>query len=220
MSLLVHRLGLCAYAPVLELQDSLVERKLAGEAVDHLLLLEHEPTYTLGRGADVADLRGADERLGVPVFRISRGGGVTFHGPGQLVAYPILALERARRDVRSYIASLEDVLIRVCEAFGVAAERQSGQTGVWVDNRKIASIGVGLRRWTTFHGVALNVDTELGYFDAVVPCRMPDVRMTSLAAELSRPLAMKEVEVVFEQEFCRRFDVAMGQTDPRQPVVG
>ncbi len=220
MSLVVHRLGRCQYAQVLALQETLVERKLAGEAVDHLLLLEHEPVYTLGRGADAADLRGADARLGVPVFRISRGGGVTFHGPGQLVAYPILTLEKARRDVRGYIASLEDVLIDVCKAFGVAATRQGGQTGVWVHKRKLASIGVGLRRWTTFHGVALNVDTDLSYFEAVVPCRMPDVCMTSLVAELDRPVEVREVQGVFEQEFCRRFDTSRIQEDARQPALG
>lgn len=205
MSLIVHHLGTCEYAAALLLQEDLVARKIAGEDDDHLLLLEHAPVYTLGRGADAADLMGADELLGVPVFRIGRGGGVTFHGPGQLVGYPILTLAKAGRDVQGYIRTLEDVLIGVCEELGVPGCRQLGQTGVWVEQRKIASIGVGIRHWTTFHGVALNVSTDLSFFSAVVPCRMPDVRMTSIERELGRAPTMRDVEAVFESRFRRTF---------------
>jgi len=209
MPLIVHRLGRCDYAQALALQEDLLADKLAGAADDHLLLLEHPPVYTLGRGADAADLMGADQALGVPVFRVSRGGGVTFHGPGQLVAYPILTLAKARRDVRRYIEALEEVLIAVCSAFDVAAHRQQGQTGVWVRDRKVASIGVGIRHWTTWHGIALNVSTDLGYFAAVVACRLPDVRMTSLQELIGRAPSMADVETAFEHHFRRVFASAV-----------
>jgi len=201
MALAVQNLGLCPYDRALVLQEALVGRKLAGEATDYLLLLEHPPVYTLGRGADAGDLQEADRLLGVPVFRVSRGGGVTFHGPGQLVAYPIIALGRGGRDVHRYVRRLEDVLIGTCADFGVAAERQVGRTGVWVGDAKIASIGVGVRRWTTFHGVALNVSTELRYFGAIVPCRMPEVRMTSLSEQLGVVFSVTPVAAAFEQRF-------------------
>lgn len=176
-------------------------RKLAGDAADYLLVLEHEPVYTLGRGADDQDLRGADQRLSVPAFRVGRGGGVTFHGPGQLVAYPIVALSRGGRDVHRYVRTLEEVLIAVCGDFGVAAERRAGATGVWVGDAKIASIGVGVRRWITFHGVAMNVSTDLHFFAQIVPCRMPDVRMTSLEVELGTPPPMADVQTMFVRRF-------------------
>jgi lipoate-protein ligase B len=200
MELLVRDLGTCPYGAVLALQEDLVARKIAGDPHDYLLVLEHEPVYTLGRGADAADLLGADAALGIPAFRIGRGGGVTFHGPGQLVAYPILTLGH-RRDVHRYVHALEEVLIRTCAEFGITTQRRDGLTGVWVGEAKIASIGVGVRRWTTFHGVALNVSTDLRFFSHVVPCRMPDVRMTSMALELRTAPALGEVRNTFTTTF-------------------
>src|ERR1043166_2421892 len=152
MGLTVRDLGRCTYAAALDLQEQLVAGKIAGDSADYLLLLELEPVYTLGRGAAPRDLRAADQLLGVPVFRVSRGGGVTFHGPGQLVVYPILTLRSGGRDVHRYVRRLEEVLIGVCADFNLVAERRAGLTGVWVKGAKIASIGVGVRRWTTFHG--------------------------------------------------------------------
>jgi lipoyl(octanoyl) transferase len=200
MDLIVRDIGTCPYADALALQEELVARKIAGDADDYLLLLEHEPVYTLGRGADTADLRGADTALGIPAFRIGRGGGVTFHGPGQLVAYPIIRLAYGR-DVHRYVRSLEEVLIRTCAAFQIAAQRHDGLTGVWVGAAKIASIGVGVRRWTTLHGVALNVSTDLRFFSQVVACRMPDVLMTSMGLELGTAPAMADVRRTFEAAF-------------------
>jgi len=200
MDLIVRNLGTCPYADTLVLQEELVARKIAGDPYDYLLLLEHEPVYTLGRGADAADLREADTVLGIPAFRIGRGGGVTFHGPGQLVAYPIIRLAH-RRDVHRYVRSLEQVLVRTCAAFQIAAQHRDGLTGVWVGAAKIASIGVGVRRWTTLHGVALNVSTDLRFFSQVVPCRMPDVHMTSMGQELGTAPAMAEVRRMFEAVF-------------------
>jgi lipoyl(octanoyl) transferase len=211
MELVVRNLGVCPYEAALAVQEELVARKVAGEAQDYLLLLEHLPVFTLGRGADAEDLRGADQILGVPVFRISRGGGVTFHGPGQLVAYPIIMLRHGGRDVHRYVRTLEGVLIGVCADFGIAAARQDGVTGVWVGGAKIASIGVGVRRWTTFHGIALNVSTDLRFFAHIVPCRMPDVRLTSMAVELGTAPSMTAVAARIES----RFRAAFGYTQPR-----
>lgn len=211
MELAVRNLGVCPYEAALAVQEELVARKAAGEAQDYLLLLEHPPVFTLGRGADTEDLRGADQILGVPVFRVSRGGGVTFHGPGQLVAYPIITLRHGGRDVHRYVRTLEDILAGVCADFGVPAERQPGLTGVWVGGAKIASIGVGVRRWTTFHGIALNVSTDLRFFGHIVPCRMPDVRMTSMAVELGAAPSMTAVATRFED----RFRAAFGYAAPR-----
>ena len=208
MQLVVREMGTCAYATALALQEEILARKIAGDANDYLLLLEHEPVYTLGRGADGADLVGADHGLGIPSFRVSRGGGATFHGPGQLVAYPLLTLGRGGRDVHRYVRALEEVLIRVCRGFGAAAGRREGLTGVWVGTAKIASIGVGVRRWTTFHGIALNVSTDLSFFARIVPCRMPDVRMTSMALELGFAPPMGEVRNAFVHEFCSVFGYA------------
>ncbi len=205
MSLIVRDLGRCPYATALALQEKLVAAKLAGDDHDYLLLVEHEPVYTLGRGAEAGDLLGADGVLGIPAFRVSRGGGVTFHGPGQLVAYPLVTLAHAGRDVHRYVRSLEEVLIRACGQFGVAAGRREGLTGAWVGPAKIASIGIGVRRWTTFHGVALNVSTDLSFFSRIVPCRMPDVRMTSLALELGTAPSLASVRAVLEREFCSVF---------------
>jgi len=210
MALVVRALGVCRYADALALQEDLVARKEGGDPDDYLLLLEHEPIYTLGRGADTRDLRGADELLGVPVARVSRGGGVTFHGPGQLVAYPILALQRGQRDVRRYVQMLETVLIRVCADFAIAAQRREGCVGVWVRDAKIASIGVGVRRWITFHGIALNVTTDLRYFAHIVPCRMPDARMTTMALELPAPPSLGAVTTAFSQRFQEALDLLVG----------
>jgi lipoyl(octanoyl) transferase len=208
MGLTVRDLGRCTYAAALELQEQLVAGKIAGDPGDYLLLLEHEPVYTLGRGADTADLLAADQRLAVPVFRVSRGGGATFHGPGQLVAYPIVTLRSGGRDVHRYVRKLEEVLIGVCADFGLAGERREGLTGVWVEDAKIASIGVGVRRWTTFHGVALNVSTDLRFFEHIIPCRMPEVRMTSMAVELGSAPAMAAVR----DAVVRRFGTVFGDS--------
>jgi lipoate-protein ligase B len=173
--------GRVEYDPACAWQEALVARCLAGGA-EALLLLEHPPVYTLGRGADPVHLRLAAE-TGAPVVRTHRGGQVTYHGPGQLVGYPILDLRRRRPDVRWYLRTLEGILIAALADLGIAAERREGFTGVWVGPRKIASIGVALRRWVSWHGFALNVGPDLSGFDAITPCGIADVQMTSLARE-------------------------------------
>jgi lipoyl(octanoyl) transferase len=193
----VRQLGCVPYAEALALQEALVAARADGAVDDELLLLEHPAVYTLGRGADAADLQGAPQRLGVPVYRVSRGGGATFHGPGQLVAYPIVRLRAAGRDVHGYVRTLEAALIATCGHFGVSAAAPPGQTGVWAGARKIASIGIGVRRGVAYHGIALNVTTDLAYFAHIVPCRTSGLAVTSLAAVLGKAPSLAAVGDVF-----------------------
>ncbi len=179
----VARPGRVEYEAATAWQETLVDRRLHGGGPDVLLLLEHLPVYTLGRGADP---RFVGEGAGgaIPVVRTGRGGQVTYHGPGQLVGYPILDLGDHRRDVRWYVRSLEQVLIDALERLGVVADRVEGLPGVWVDGRrKIASIGVAIRRWVTWHGFAVNVSADLGGFASITPCGIVGVEMTSVARE-------------------------------------
>lgn len=188
--LLVADLGPRPYGEVLELQRTLCRRRMAGEQPEDLLLLvEHEPVVTLGRGTRPSSLRLAPENLsaqGVTLVEVERGGDATFHGPGQLVGYPVLDLREHRADLHWYLRQLEGVLIAALAELGVPAERNPGLTGVWTRGRKIASIGIHVKQWVTFHGFALNVTTDLRGFDAIVPCGIDGVVMTSVAAELGR----------------------------------
>jgi lipoyl(octanoyl) transferase len=188
--LLVHDLGRRPYGEVLELQRSLCRRRIQGDlAEDVLLLVEHEPVVTLGRGTrpDSVPLGPLElSRRGVEVFEVERGGDVTFHGPGQLVGYPIIDLRQHREDLHWYLRRLEAGLIGALDALGIAAGTNPGLTGVWTGGRKLASIGIHVKQWVTFHGFALNVTTNLDYFDLIVPCGIRDVIMTSVAQELGR----------------------------------
>jgi lipoate-protein ligase B len=184
-------LGRRAYGGVLALQRELCRRRVTGEATeDVLLLVEHEPVITLGRGTRAASLpipSAELERRGVEVAEVERGGDVTYHGPGQLVGYPILDLAGHRKDLHWYLRSLEDALVLGLGRQGIEAERRPGLTGVWTAGRKIASIGIHVKQWVTFHGFALNVFTDLSAFDLIVPCGLEGVVMTSVAEELVRP---------------------------------
>ncbi|TMA57689.1 MAG: lipoyl(octanoyl) transferase LipB [Deltaproteobacteria bacterium] len=173
--------GCVDYDRAVAWQERLVARRLAG-GPDALLLLEHPPVYTLGRSADARHLgrAGAGD---VPVRRVARGGQATYHGPGQLVGYPVVALAAQGRDVHRYLRALEEVLIATIGAFGIAAERRPGFTGVWVRGCKIASIGIAVRRWVAWHGFALNVGRDLGGFASITPCGIPGVQMTSIVRE-------------------------------------
>ncbi|MGH7916464.1 MAG: lipoyl(octanoyl) transferase LipB [Candidatus Binataceae bacterium] len=199
----VARLGMVDYQAALKLQEALVEARLHDRIGDALLVLEHTHVFTLGRGADERFL--LTRRSDVPVFRVSRGGQVTYHGPGQLVGYPILKLEDGARDVMLYLRALEQVVISALARFDICAGRRDGLTGVWVGMRKLASIGVGLRRWVTRHGFALNVCPDLSYFDAMIPCGIDGCRMTSIAA-LGHEVAMAAVAERIEDEFVRQFN--------------
>ncbi len=177
MRLICSDLSQVDYPTALGWQDGLVAQRCDGEGDDVLLLLEHPPVITLGRGARGRNVLDSE---GLPVYRVRRGGDVTFHGPGQLVGYPIIDLKRHGRDVHAYIRKLEQVLISVLASFAVVARRRDGLTGVWVKEAKIASIGIGVRRWITSHGFALNVNPDLAFFRRIVPCGLSGVRMTSM----------------------------------------
>jgi lipoyl(octanoyl) transferase len=181
----VQWLGRVDFQQALALQDRLVAERRAGAIPDQLLLLEHDPVYTMGRTPDQASLRGPSH-LPHPVVHTNRGGQATYHGPGQLIGYPILDLRRHGQDLHRYLRAIEDLLIAVCAHFGVAARRREGLTGTWVKDRKIASIGVGVRRWISMHGFALNVCGDLAPFEEITPCGIAGVAMTSLEKESRR----------------------------------
>lgn len=203
-------LGRRPYDEALAEQERVLAAVQAG-APEQVLLVEHPPVYTLGRGADAADLRDAPARLGVPVYRIGRGGGATFHGPGQLVAYPIVRLRAGGRDVHGYVRALEAALIETCAGYGVVAVAPAGETGVWVDGRKIGSIGIGVRRGVAWHGVALNVRTDLSYFAAITVCRSAATRLVNLAALVGGDLRLAEVGARFACALAARLDRAPEQ---------
>lgn len=205
------------YAPALELQREVARRVIVREISDDVLLLvEHPPVVTLGRGAKAAHLLASPEFLrarGVEVFEVERGGDVTFHGPGQLVGYPILDLKRHRRDLHWYLRHVEEALIRALATMGIAAGRQAGQTGVWTNGRKIASIGVHAREWVTWHGFALNVSTDLSYFAFMVPCGIAGVQMTSVERESAEAISLPTVTKVVVTSFSEVFDLTAHPVD-------
>jgi lipoyl(octanoyl) transferase len=206
----VRRLGVVPYADGLELQRDLVGRRKADQIPDQLLLLEHPPVITLGvktrndRSHVVATVETLEEE-GVEVFESGRGGDVTYHGPGQLVAYPIIDLRPDRCDVHRYVRDLEAVLIRTSAAFGIVARRSEGLTGAWVGEEKLAAIGVRIARWITSHGFALNVSTNLSHFGLIVPCGISDKGVTSLEKLLARQVPMASVEDAVVDAFCAVF---------------
>src|SRR6185437_9898862 len=188
--LLVTSLGTMSYAEALDVQRAAARARIDGTLADDLLLLvEHPAVVTTGRSTKAGHLLLSPDALagrGVELFDVDRGGDVTFHGPGQLVGYPIVNLEQHTPDLHWYLRQLEAALIRALATFGIAAERNPGLTGVWTAGRKIASIGVHARQWVTWHGFALNVTTDLSFFDMLVPCGIADVTMTSIEQELLR----------------------------------
>jgi lipoyl(octanoyl) transferase len=199
-SLSIQWLGRVDYQQGVALQDRLVAERRAGAIPDQLLLLEHDPVYTIGRTPDHTSLRGA-AHLPHPLVQTNRGGQATYHGPGQLVGYPILDLRRHGQDLHRYLRAIEELLIAVCAAFGVAARRREGLTGAWVVDRKIASIGVGVRHWISMHGFALNVCGNLTPFQQITPCGITGVAMTSLEMESGRPLTIEAAAIVVSQLF-------------------
>jgi lipoyl(octanoyl) transferase len=210
----VRRLGRVPYAEALALQRALVEDRRAGRIDDTLILVEHPHVLTLGVRGDggrshILATGEALARRGIEVHETGRGGDITYHGPGQVVGYPILDLKPDRCDVHRYVRDLEDVLIRTAASYGVEAGRVEGLTGVWVGNDKLAAIGVRISRWITSHGFAFNATTDLGYFDLIVPCGIPDRGVTSLARLLGQPPGREvdpdEVGDRIAAEFCRVF---------------
>jgi lipoyl(octanoyl) transferase len=205
----VLRLGRIPYAHGLELQEKLVAERQAGHIPDQLLLLEHDPVFTFGRNAQAQNFLLPVEALrerGFEVFETGRGGDVTYHGPGQVVGYPILDLSPDRRDVHRYVRDLEEVMIRTCVDYGLAASRVAGLTGTWLGDEKIGAIGVRIARWVTSHGFALNVGTDLSAFDLIVPCGIRGRGVTSLERKLGRPVPLDEVMARLAASFAAVFE--------------
>ena len=195
----VRWLGRTEFAHALALQEELAEKKREDASLeDQLLLLEHEPVYTIGRTPDRSSLLGSTH-LPHPVFSINRGGQATYHGPGQLMGYPIIDLRRCGQDLHKYLRWLEELLIDLLAHYDIAAQRRESLTGVWVENRKIASIGVGVRHWITMHGFALNVCGDLSPFDHIVPCGINNVAITSMEKETKKSFTVAEVASTLEK---------------------
>ena len=233
-SIVVCHLGRVPYERAWGLQEQVQERLIAAkraeppETVPHvLLLLEHPPVYTLGKSGDAENLLVSEERLealGATFHRIGRGGDVTFHGPGQLVGYPLFDLDRFFTDLGRYLRTLEEIIIRTCADYGVTGTRVDGRTGVWVGpdeqgpERKICAMGVRCSRWVTMHGFALNVTTDLDYFDHIVPCGIDDRGVTSLAEESDDPVTVDDVRRPVIRHFADLFDAEVTErhgTDAR-----
>ena len=213
----VRRLGVTDYAATLELQGSLVEERAKGEVGDVLILTEHEPVLTVGRGGTVEDL----SALELPVHEVTRGGEATWHGPGQVVAYPILQLGEERRDLHRYLRDLEEVAIGVLAEFQLEGVRREGATGVWLGDKKICSIGVGVRHWVTFHGLAFNVHTDLASFDGFKPCGLEPGVMTRLADHADVPEGNLLVEVLIVKHVCEVFGLELPPVPkPAPPADG
>lgn len=205
-------LGRIPYLVGYQLQEELVEEVAAGSCPGVLLLLEHDPVITLGRSSKSQHLlvdRHRLQELSVELYETNRGGSVTYHGPGQLVGYPILPVQAFGSDLHRYLRLLESVLLNTLERFGVSGGRVAGLTGVWVNGRKIAAIGVGVRRFVTMHGFALNVSTDLAYFDLIVPCGITNYGVTSLERELGRAIPLDDVAVAVAEAFSEIFGLKL-----------
>ena len=219
-------LGRMAYADALELQRAAARSRIDGsQPEDLLLLVEHPPVVTLGRSSKEAHLLASPELLrakGVDLFEVERGGDVTFHGPGQLVGYPIFDLKRHKRDLHWYLRQVEEALIVALDRFVIQGQRKPSYTGVWVENRKIASIGVHARDWVTWHGFALNVSTDLAFFDLIVPCGIQAVTMTSIEREVSpNPVPpAREVANVVSESFADCFGLKLEQVEAESLRAG
>lgn len=208
----VYQLGLVEYGEAYELQRKLHGKRMNEEIPDILLLLEHPPTLTIGRSGSLENVLVSKEKLadeGITLFFIDRGGDVTFHGPGQIVGYPIMDLSSRGKDIQRYVRDIEEVLIRTLKDFSIAATRDESHAGVWVGNEEIAAIGLSIRRWVTMHGFALNVNPDLTHFSYINPCGFPDRRATSMAQLLIHEVAMDEVTDRLLAHFSEVFDVTM-----------
>lgn len=219
-------LGLEPYNQALELQHRLVAARREGRIEDVLILLEHPPVITLGRRGDESNIVASREllaQLGIEVHRVERGGDVTYHGPGQLVGYPILDLGRHRKDVGWYMHSLEEVLIRALSDFGVEADRQEGRIGVWIGEKNIAALGARIEEWITYHGFALNVSPDLSHFDLIIPCGYRGVGVTSMEEALGGRPEMGEVRQMVVARFGEVFGATlreMGEEEIRRVLKG
>ena len=214
--MLFCRLGIVDYAQAHELQRTLQAKRIEGGIDDVVLLLEHPPVLTLGRSAKNEHILASKELLaakGISVHEVGRGGDVTYHGPGQLVAYPIVDLKPDRKDVRRYVWTLEETMIRTCGDLGIEATRIEGLNGTWVDHRKVGAVGVRISRWVTMHGLALNANSNLDDFELIVPCGIEDKAVTSLSNELDRTVTVDDVTTQLATHFASLYDQEPEWTD-------
>ena len=201
--------GLLEYGEALLRQKALVEERIAGSSPDHLLLVEHPPVVTIGRSGSSKDLNISKEALsqqGVALYHVDRGGMATFHGPGQLVAYPIVKLKD--KNLHLTLRTLQHTLVRVLRTYGLNPEFKNGEPGLWLHSAKVASVGIAVRRWVMYHGIALNVSIDPRGFNWIVPCGHPNEKITSMERELGYPVDMSEVKKTFKAAFCRLFGYA------------
>jgi lipoyl(octanoyl) transferase len=190
-------LGFIDYKEAWDIQKEIFSKRVSGEVEDVLLLLEHTNTYTLGKTAHKENLKGSEEYLmdnKISVYDIDRGGDITYHGPGQIVGYPIIDLNNWFKDTHKYLRALEEVIIKTCFEFGLNCERNPKHTGVWIGDRKVAAIGIKVSRWITMHGFAFNVNTDLNLFNGIIPCGIQDKSVTSFKQELNREISIQEVK--------------------------
>ena len=214
--MLFCRLGTVDYAEAHRVQKELQAKRIAGDIGDTVLLLEHPPVFTLGRSAKEQHVLAPAEALaarGFSVHEVGRGGDVTYHGPGQLVAYPIIDLKPDRKDVRKYVWSLEETMIRTCTDFGIEATRVQGLNGAWIGDRKIGAVGVRISRWVTMHGLALNASTDLSHFELIVPCGIQDKAVTSLSMETGRQVGVADVIEPLAAHFAALYDAEVEWRD-------
>jgi lipoate-protein ligase B len=193
---MVVHLGLIEYGEAYKLQRKLHRKRIIGEIPDTMLLLEHPPTFTIGRSGKMSNVLVSRDKLadeGIAFFFIERGGDVTYHGPGQLVGYPIIDLSHRGKDIHRYVHDLEEIIIRTLNDFSMGADRDEGHAGVWVENEEVAAIGLSVRSWVTMHGFALNVNPNLEYFSLINPCGFSDRKATSMSKILGHEVLMEEV---------------------------
>ena len=202
--ILIQDLGFKKYKSILSLQKKLQKQRIAGNTQDTLILVEHEPVYTLGKNANKHHLLQSRDKS-VEVHNIDRGGDVTFHGPGQLVGYPILDLRNYKKSVSWYMRTLEELTIRVLKEFDIKGSRKKGLTGVWVKNKKIAAQGVRISRWVTMHGFSINVCPQLSYYDGIIPCGIFDYDVTSMEECLNKKLSIKKIKNSVSKIFLELF---------------
>ena len=222
MRCLLYWLGLTEYQKACDIQKRVWSQKMNGQIADALILLEHPPTFTIGKSGKLENLLLGKEELaekGISLFFIDRGGDITYHGPGQLVIYPIIDLRNRGKDIHRYIHGLEEVVIRTLADLSIEAQRGEKHVGVWVDNDKIASIGVRVKKWVTMHGLALNVNPILEHFSFINPCGIPDIGVTSIAKLLSRDVPMEVVVNGLVNHFSEVFDTHT-EWDSGNPLRG
>jgi lipoyl(octanoyl) transferase len=205
-------LGFIDYKEAWDLQKEIHSKRISGEVEDFLFLLEHPNTYTLGKTAHKDNLKGSEDYLkenNISVYDIDRGGDITYHGPGQIVGYPIIDLNSWHKDTHKYLRALEEVIIRTCSEYNLNCERNPKHTGVWLADRKIAAIGIKVSRWITMHGFAFNINTDLNLFNGIIPCGIRDKAVTSLSNELNREIEVQEVK----EKLLRNFRQVFGYTE-------